>query len=475
MATYAEQLADFVCRLRLADVPEDVRRLVRLSTMDNIGVILAGQRTESAHLAVDWVRSWKGRPESTILGYKDKVPAHGAAFANGVADHSIELDDHIAHTRSLNHPGVTTFPVAFALAEKLGASGEQLMLSAIAGYEVTSRIDATTTTPGLFTFQRGFHSSGICGPYGAAATAASLLGLNPEQLTNAFGICGSTSAGSFEFNATGSWTKRFHAGWAGQAGITAAELARRGYTGPATIFEGRYGFFRSYAGEGNFNLESLTRNLGRDFEFRYIMYKPFSCAGMIHSPLTATLRLLREHDVEPDQIEGVIVKTSENLIRQFTTPTELKTRPKTSVDAQFSLPYSVAALLTFKRALTDEYSEKAIRNPKVLDLAARVQCMSDPELTRRWPKEEPSEVTLRLKDGTEYKAAVSHAKGSLGDPMTDDELKDKFRFLAGGVLKETAVERIIDIVADLENLANVKSLIRVISNGSRGRMSRLNI
>jgi len=179
--------------------------------------------------------------------------------------------------------------------------------------------------------------------------------------------------------------------------------------------------------------------------------------------------------IPPDQIEAVTVKTSENLIRQFTTPVELKTRPKTSVDAQFSLPYSVATLLYFKRALTDEYSEKAIHNAKVLDLATRVHCMSDPEMNRRWPKEEPSEVTLRLKDGTEYKAAVSHAKGSLGDPMTEDELKDKFRFLAGMVLKETAVERIIDIVTDLENLPNVKSLIRVISAGSRGKMSRLKI
>jgi len=464
MATYAQELADFVCKLQLKDVPEEIRRLARLSTLDSIGVILAGHQTESARIAVNLVRSYGGAPDSTIFGYEDRVPAPAAAFANGVAAHSTELDDHIAHTRSMNHPGVVTFPAAFALAEKVGASGEQLLVSAVAGYEINSRINGAVP-PGFFNFQRSFHGTAICGPFGAAATASPLFGLNPDQLANAFGICGSIAAGSFEFHSTGAWTKRFHAGWASQGGITAAELALRGFTGPFTILEGNHGFFTSYAGEGNYDLEALTHNLGKEFEFRFIMYKPFACAGVMHSPLTAALQLRRDYNIQPDQIETVTVKTSETLIRRFAAPRDRKVRPQTSVDGQFSLPYSMAVLLYFGRAFLEEYSEVTMRNPDVLDLSARVHCLSDPDIDRRWPQEEPSEVTVRLKDGSEYTAAVDFAKGSLADPMTEDELIGKFKSLAGMVLRKTATERIVDMVADLENLPDVRELIAVIRNG----------
>jgi len=459
-ATYSQQLADFVCGLKFKDLPEEIRRLVRCSTIDSIGVILAGHRTESARIAVDLVRSHGGRPESTLFGYKDKLPAHASAFANAVAAHSTELDDHIAHTRSLNHPGVVTFPVVFALAEKAGASGEQFMVSAVAGYEINSRLNGAADR-GIY--NRGFHGTGVCGPFGAAAAAAPLMGLNSTQLTNAFGICGSMAAGSSEYHASGAWTKRLHPGWAGQGGIIAAELALRGYTGPATILEGTYGLYRSYAGEGNYDLDSLTHNLGRDFEFRFIIYKPFACAGQLHSPLTAAGQLLKEHKIDHHQIVRVIVKTRKEMIKRFATPIENKLRPKTSVDGQFSLPYSMAAFLYFGQAFLEEFSEKAISNPEILDLAARIHFIEDPEMDRRWPQEEPSEVTLEMKDGTKYAAVVDFAKGSLGNPLTEEELKEKFRILTGGILTKTKVERVINMVSNLEKLSDVRELIMAIS------------
>jgi 2-methylcitrate dehydratase PrpD len=464
MTTYSQKLADFVCGLKFKDLPQEVRRLVRCSTIDSIGVMLAGHQTESARIAVDMVRSHGGTPESTLFGYGDKLPSHASAFANGVAHHSIELDDHIAHTRSLNHPGVATFPAAFAVAEKMGASGEQLMVSAVAGYELNSRLNGVSDR-GIR--NRGYHGTGVCGPFGAAAAVAPLLGLDSNQLANAFGICGSMAAGSSEYHATGAWTKRFHAGWACQGGIISAELARRGYTGPPTILEGENGFFRSYAGEGNYDLDFLTNNLGREFEFSYIIYKPFACGGVLHSPLTAAQQLLRKHKVDPRQIEKVVVKTRGELIKKHTVPVENKLRPKTSVDGQFSLPYAIAAVLYFGQAFLEEFSLKAINNPEVLDLAARIRFIEDPEMDRRFPKEEPSEVTLQMKNGSEYTEAVNCAKGSLGNPLTEEELKEKFRVLAGSVLTKTAVEKVIEMVSNLEKLKNVRDLIGAISPSPR--------
>lgn len=460
MSTYSQELAEFVCGLRFKDLPEEIRRLVRCSTLDNIGVILSGHQTESARIAVDMVRSHGGTPESTIFGYEDKLPAGASAFANAVAAHSTELDDHIAHTRSLNHPGVVTFPTAFALAEKTGASGEQFMVSVVAGYEINSRLNAAADR-GIY--NNGFHGTGVCGPFGAAATATPLLGLNSDQLTNAFGICGSMSAGLSEYHASGAWTKRMHPGWASQGGITAVELAQRGYTGPSTILEGANGLFRAYAGDGNYDLESLTENIGCDFEFRFIQYKPFACAGQLHSPLTAAQQLLREHKIDPHQIEKVVVKTREALIKRFSIPKENKLYPKTSVDGQFSLPYALAAFLHFGQAFLEEFGEKGLHNPEVLDLATRIEFIEDPEMDKRWPQEEPSEVTLRLKDGSEYTAIVDFAKGSLGNPLTEKELRDKFRILAGSVLPQAAVEKIIDLVANLEKLNNIRDLVGTIT------------
>jgi 2-methylcitrate dehydratase PrpD len=460
MATYSEKLAEFVCGLKFQDLPDEIRRLARCSTIDSIGVILAGHQTESARIAVDVVRSSGGAAESTIFGYADKLPAQACAFANAVAAHSTELDDHIAHTRSLNHPGVVTFPAAFALAEKAGASGKQFLVSVVAGYEINSRLNGAADR-GIY--NRGFHGTGVCGPFGAAAAAAPMLGLNPEQLANAFGICGSMAAGLSEYHASGAWTKRMHPGWACQGGITAVELARRGYTGPPTILEGSNGLYRAYAGEGKYDLESLTENLGRDFEFRFIIYKPFACAGQLHSPLTAAQQLLKDHPIDPRQIEKVVLRTRKELIRRFSFPRENKLHPKTSVDGQFSLPYSLAAYLYFGRAFLEEFGDKGIKNPEVLDLATRIDFVEDPEMDKRFPKEEPSELTLYMKDGSTCRSSVDFAKGSMGNPLTEEELRDKFRILAGSVLPRTTVEQIIDMVSNLEKIENLKDLIGVIT------------
>lgn len=458
METYSQKLAEFVCGLKFKDLPEEIRRRVRFSALDNIGVTLAGHCHESARVAVDLMRSYGGAPESTVFGYEGKLPAHASALANSVAAYSTELDDHISHTHSLNHPGVVTWPAAFAVAEKVRASGEQLMVSAVVGYEVTSRLNVATTD-----LDRGFHLTAACGNFGAAATAASLLGLTPDQLAYAFGICGGMASGSSEFRYTGAWTKPLQAGWACHGGIISAELALRGFTGPSTILEGKSGFFRSYVGEGNYKIEALTENLGRAFEFGDIIYKPFACKGEIHSPLTAAQQLLKEHKVNPDQIDQVTVKTRESLVHLGTTPAELRLRPKTTLDAQYSLPFSLATFLHFGQALLGEFGEKARNHPRVLDLASRVHCIGDPEMDRRYPAEEPSVVTLRMKDGKEYTAAVSCAKGSLASPMTEEELKEKFRILTEGILAKASVDIIIDRALNLERLKDVTALIEAIA------------
>ncbi|HHY93553.1 MAG TPA: MmgE/PrpD family protein, partial [Firmicutes bacterium] len=208
--TYAEELARFVVETTWQDIPSRVKEQATLSLLDTVGAMLAAWEEPSTAIAVSIVRHQGGRRESTIMVAGTQVPATEAAFCHGIMAHANEMDNHTNHRRSLNHPGVTDIPPALAIGEKLGARGSDVLLAIVLGYEVSGRL-SLPVEPGWFNYRRGFHETAICGVFGACAAAGKLLGLDGERLATAFGICGSLAAGSYEFKASGAWTKRLHA------------------------------------------------------------------------------------------------------------------------------------------------------------------------------------------------------------------------------------------------------------------------
>jgi 2-methylcitrate dehydratase PrpD len=452
-----EILASFVREYSFAELPEDVVSRAKTSILDLIGVAVRGSLQESTRIARDLVLACGSGPQSTLLGTGQKVSALDAAFVNGASAHSLELDDHISHARSLGHPGVVSVPAAIALGEHMRVRGETLVAAVVHGYELTSRLNDVVPA-GFDCFTRGFSGTAITGTFGAAALSAKILDLTAESIVNAFGICGSLTAGSFEYNVSGAWTKRLHAGQSSRNGLLAALLAEGGFTGPRTAIEGQHGFLNSYFGEGNYDVSLLLKDLGQDWALRYMMYKPFACAGILHSSITATRNVMRSNSIAPADIERIEVRTSSTVIREMANPPERKISPVTPVDAQLSLPYAVAVVAARGKALVDEFSVEAIADPLVRDLAHRVSWAADPEIDKSWPNEDPSTVQVTLKDGREFVAAVAGANGSLTAPMTADELIDKFMDLAAPVIGDKRAWKVVGIVERLETLEDISSL-----------------
>ncbi|MBC8393607.1 MAG: MmgE/PrpD family protein [Deltaproteobacteria bacterium] len=458
--TYAEKLSDFAVALRFEELPGDVVAMTKLSIMDNLGCMLAAREQDSVRIVADMVRSFGGIQQSSIIGYWDKVPAPWAAYCNGVANHSIELDDHISHKHSLSHPGVVSVPPAMALGEHLHTDGKEFVISVILGYEVTCRINRTVP-PGFENFERGFHGTAITGPFGAAVLAGRLMGLSADQIATAMGIIGSLAAGSSEFKASGAWTKRLHAGTASKNGILAALLAQSGFTGPHTVLEGKHGFLNSYFGKGNYDTSVLTEKLGSTWEIRFIQYKPFACAGVIHSPATAALNLKNKHGLKAEEIAGIQIRTAQKMINNFAEPFEIKSKPRSVVDAQFSLPFTIALIFCNGSAMVDDYTETCIADENIRRFAGLVKCIPDPEINKVWPKDEPSAVIVQTVDGRVLEERVSCAKGSLEYPMTKEELIEKYTTLAAKTIRDDQISRSVDFLMNLENEPDISKLIDI--------------
>jgi 2-methylcitrate dehydratase PrpD len=297
-------------------------------------------------------------------------------------------------------------------------------------------------------YGRGFHPTATCGTVGAAATAGKLLRLSEGEIVWAMGIAASQAGGLLEFLADGAWTKRLHPGWAAFSGVHAALLAGQGFTGPQTALEGRDGFLRAYSASPEPG--RLTDGLGRDFEIVRTAVKPHACCRYSQAPIDAVLGLARDHDLRPQDVERVTIGMLETGIPVICEPAERKYRPQNVVDAQFSLPFGVAVALARRRAGLEEFSAATLRDPTVVELMGRVAYERDRELETNYPREWPAWARVRLKDGRECFAHVRFPKGDPENPLSWDELSEKYRSLAGAVWEAARIARVEERVRRLE-------------------------
>ena len=406
-------------------LPRAVDEYARLLLLDYMGVAAAGAAMEeSSRIGVEVVRALGGAPEATAFGLDEKIPAPNAAFANGISEHSIEMDD--THSNASSHPGVVIWSVALAVGEREGVSGAELLPAAAAGYEMACRAGYAAAPPSMY--KRGFHPTSASGAFGAAVTAACLLDLSVEQMLNAVGIAGSFASGNMEYLAQGKMTKRVQPGQAAHAGIMAALLAQRGYTGPSTILEGGFGFLHAYSDEAV--PARLTDALGESWEIALTGIKAFGCCRYMQSPMEAALRAVRGQKFDPAQVQAIhvgLVSAGWGLVAE---PIEDKYVPETRVDAQFSLPFGVATALVNGRATVNEFREEQLRNPAILQLAQKVTIHHDDALDRAYPGLWPSWCEIDLADGRTLRGTVNTTKGEPENPMTPAEVHDKFNALA---------------------------------------------
>ena len=321
----ARRIARFVSDFRWEQVPAEVAARAGLLALDTLGSCLASCREDFGRAVLDAAERLGGAPEATLVGRKSRVGAASAVLANGTLAHGLDFDD--TREDAIVHTGCVAVPTALAVGEAVGASGRATLEAMIAGVEVMCRVGLAV--PGRF-HARHYHPTGLTGSFAAAAVAGRLHRLTEDQQVHAFGICGSQAAGIIEYLADGSWTKRLHPGWAAHAVVAAVALARAGFTGPETVFEGEHGFYAAFAGGHDATrIENLLATLGRTWELSALTFKPYPCGSIAHPYLDCALSLRERHRLRPDRISEVRCRGSGSRSRP-SRPRGTATRPSSA-------------------------------------------------------------------------------------------------------------------------------------------------
>ncbi|MGH2857174.1 MAG: MmgE/PrpD family protein [Solirubrobacteraceae bacterium] len=461
MTTTAQRLAQFAVTQTHDRLPHEVRYSVRQRTLDTLGIMVAATQLETSRAVRAYAARQGGREEAHAVGVAQPLPAELAALVNGTLAHSLDYDD--THLPSVLHPSASVVPAALAVAEAAGKSGSELTAAIAVGIEICVRLgmagydrEARNNT----WFDRGQHATSICGTIGAAASAAVLLGLSAEGVTDAIGIAASMAGGVIEANRTGGTVKRIHCGWAAHAAISAARLAAHGITGPPTVIEGRFGLLRAFLG-ANHDAEPIDAKLGERWELPGIFFKPYPANHFTHAGIDAALAL-RAQGVSIDEIEALTLGVAEPTVRTIGEPIEVKREPATGYQAQFSGPYTVVAALLGGGGLglgLDDFTDALAIDETRRRHMAKVSVAGNAECNEIFPNQFPAVLTARLQDGRELQRAVMSNRGGPQRPLSDDELQRKFTDNAGRLLGEQTLRQVTDTVLSLDRQPAVGPLL----------------
>jgi 2-methylcitrate dehydratase PrpD len=446
--TLAQDLATFTASLTFDAVPGEVVANARLHMLDVLGLALAASTYDFAGPVFAAVEAAPG--PCTIIGSPQTAAPALAALVNGTLAHGLDFDD--THAASITHASAVVVPSALAVAERAGLSGRDVITAVVAGYEAITRLGMAA--PGAF-HARGWHATSTCGAFAAALAAGKLLGLDAPKLTHSLGLAGSFASGLMEFLEDGSAVKRVHAGWAAQAGVFAATLAAGGMTGPASVLEGRFGFYRTFVDAAP--IPEAFATLGRQWETPRIGFKPYPCCHLSHAYIDCALRLRAEQRVEPDAIASVECRVPAGEVPIICEPRDVKLRPRSTYQAQFSLPYAVAAAFIDGHVGLDTFTPARLADERLRALAARVQHVIDP--TSTFPNGFPGWVRVRLNDARVLEVREPDGRGGPARPLPASAIAEKFRDNARRALPAARVEEIERAVLDIDGAPDVRKVL----------------
>ncbi len=423
--------------------PDATIAMARRCVLDWLGAGFAGTALPPARIAAHLARQLGGPAESTILA-GGRAAVTGAALANGVASHAVEMDD--LHRPSVMHLAVVTIPAALALAEREHAPGRRLLEAIVCGYEVGARVGEALGQP-HYDF---WHTTGTAGTFGAAAACAKILGLSPDETLHALGTAGTLCAGLWEFLADGAMSKTLHAGRAAETGVLAALLARDGFTGASAILEGDKGVLRAMAGGGQ--PARLVEGLGTAFRIDGNSFKLHAACGHTHPAVDAALEL-RRRGIRASEITSIRVGT-------FRTALEVTSirDAHNPYQAKFSLPFCVALALVRGRVGLGEFTPAELADPELRAVSGRVVLAEDGVSNRAYPGRWQASVTVALTGGRRETVRVDAPRGSPENPASDEELREKFDGLCEGRIpseRRDAIARAVELLADTRDVAAV--------------------
>jgi len=460
----AETLAQYAASLKYEDIPTEVRESAKRSILDTLGVaIAASTQGEGYRELVELIKDGSGTEESTILAFGGKVPAWMAAFANGAMARALDYDD--TYDEAITHPSSTTVPATLAIAERLGKiSGKELITAVTLGNDITSRMGLS-----ICLRPRGWKPdwflTTVHGVFGATAACSKLLELDASKIQNALGIALYESAGTLEAFSPGAapMMTGMATGFTAQAAVFSALMAQRGITGARDSLEGKAGLYNVYFG-GDYNRDVLIGNLGKKFGSAGISIKPWPGVRFINSYIDATLQLVREHDIASQDIRQITLFAA-GWAQTLCEPLEMRRRPSTRDDANRSLPYLVAVAATKRKVTSKDLSPEAIKDPATLQFARRVTYKHDDRFGAD-NKIGPAMVGVELMNGKSYSKQLDIAYGHPRNPITWQDLTDKFRDCASSSAKPLSrqnIEKTIVMVSHLEEIDNVSQIIHTLA------------
>lgn len=453
----AYTFAQNVVRVRYEDLPNEVIETTKKSILDTLGVIIAasGMVPGIAEI-VELVKEAGGREESTIVGFGGRVPAWMAAFANAAMGHALDYDD--LHHGAMLHPSSPTVTAGFAIAERLGnVTGRNFITAVALGNDLACRLGLSVPLKGTW------HSTTVFGAFGAAATSGKLLGLDEERMVDAFGIAFCQAAGTMELReGVGSNLGGMRDAFPAKGGVLSALMAHKGISGVKNCFEGRAGLFPVYFG-GDYDQKALTSDLGKRFEGTNVGFKPWPSCGTSHIYIDATLQIVSEHKIASDDIEEITATVGEFAQRLFL-PLEGRRRPATTLDAKFSIPFTVGTAAARGNVVIKDFTPEGIKDPVSLKMAQKVVPKYDDAFTTLKGRP-PGAIEIRTKQGKVYRKRLEVPYGHPTRPLSQQDIERKFRDCALYSIRPLPpenVNRAIEFIHHLETLKDVGQVIRLL-------------
>lgn len=444
--TITEGLSEFILKTRFEDIPKEAINEAIRCILDGTGVMVAGSCHEASKIARSYVKRKGGAPEATVIGGGFKTAVENATLANGIMAHALDFDD-ISWTYA-GHPTAVLLPGVYAVAETVGATGKDAITAFVVGFEVQCMIGKAVTP---IHYQRGYHSTSTIGVFGVGAAAGWLMRLSLDELVHAFGIAASQSAGlrgNF-----GTMTKPFHVGRACESAIMATRLAAAGFTSSREAFEGPHGFVDVLVGECD--VSRCVSDLGKEWALVSpgVYFKPYPSCGSTHPAIDAALSLSSRYKIDISEIESIQCGTNPQGLDVL-----IYHDPRTGLEGKFSMEFCIALALTEKKVSIEHFVDEKVNDQSIRELIAKTKVYVHPDLKDHYLTS-GAVLEVRMKGGEVLSARVDVAKGHPKNPMTTEELLEKYLDCTGLVLSRDLAKRTSDMILDFAELPSVEPLM----------------
>ncbi len=458
-------ISEFAVNLQYKDLPQNVIHEVKRFLYDSIGCAFGAYKTKDVNIIRDIYKEMGGKPESTVIAFGDRIPAVNSSFVNALMIRSLDFND-IYWKEDPSHPS-DLIPAALSVGELVGTSMEEVITAIVLAYEFEQRL-CEFAVPGIR--ERKWHHATLT-QFVSPIVAGKILGLTVDQMVNAIGISGCHNH-TIGCPTAGKLTmmKNTVDPMATQSGVMAALMAKKGYSGTEAVFEGKEGFMDCFHGynvkeqkvdplkmkgrdavtEWKWNIEKLIGGFGNSFKILECSMKAFPTEALTHTHLSATLKVITKNNINYEQIDSVTLTTLAQAYDILFDPH--KYRPESRETADHSLPYCIAAALVDHKITTQSFSDEKLKDPRIWEVIDKIHGEPSIEFEKMFPAKQPSKVVVKTKDGREFSEYLEYPKGDPREPMTMEDLENKFNGLSSAVLSEQRQKEIKEMIFDCDKL-----------------------